>query len=144
MAVVVALFAAGSTFAGEKKSEKSDRETKGTSIVAIKGKVVDDEGKPADAEIHVKALDRKVKDVVVMTDSRGKYIVTDLDMGRYAVTAFDDHGFARSRAVVQVPRKGWANVNFDLALDQGAGDGANRVNGHIHDMVTSHMGVYKQ
>ena len=119
-AVGVALVAAGSAWAGDHD------------VIAIKGKVVDDDGKPADAEIHVRALDRKAPDTVVLTDSRGQYIVVNLVVGRYAVTAHDDMGYARSRAIIHVPRKGWAKVDFDLALDKDLGNDASRISGHEH------------
>jgi hypothetical protein len=94
----------------------------------IKGKVIGDDGKPADgAELRVKALDRKSGDKVVQTDSRGQYIVVGLVPGKYSITASDPEGFARSRAIIKVDRKGWASVNFDLGLDSGVGDGATRM-----------------
>ena len=148
-AAAVGLLAAGSTFASEEKEAKSEAETnasKHPKALVIKGKVIGDDGKPQpDAEIRVKPLDRKAPESVVITDSAGKYIVLGLTFGDYAVTAYDPHGFPRSRAIIKTDRKGWANVNFDLRLDQGAGDGANRINGHLHDMgPTSHMGSFKQ
>ena len=148
-AAAVGLLAAGTTFATDKddgKASKDSNVTKDPKALVIKGKVIGDDGKPLEeAEIHVKPLDRKAPDSVVVTDSRGKFIVLGLPFGDYAVTAFDDHGFARSRAIIKTDRKGWANVNFDLRLDEGLGDGANRVNGHLHDMgPTSHMGSFRQ
>ena|SRR5437868_2698201 len=129
-AVGVTLLAGGSTLAGD------------NSVIAIKGKVVDDNGKPADAEIHIKPLDRKAADTVVLTDSRGHYIVTGLVVGKYSVTAYDDMGYARSRAVIHVPRKGWANVNFDLGLDKDFGNDASRINGHeSFTQPNSHGGI---
>ena len=129
-AAAVTVLAAGSTLAGD------------NNVIAIKGKVVDDNGKPADAEIRVRALDRKAPDTVVLTDSRGHYIVTNLVVGRYAVTAHDDMGYARSRAIIHVPRKGWANVNFDLGLDKDLGNDASRIGGHEHfTQPNSHGGI---
>jgi Carboxypeptidase regulatory-like domain len=96
--------------------------------VVIKGNVKGDDGKAADgAEIRVKALDRKAPDKVTLTDSRGQYIVLGLVPGNYSITAFDPDGSARSRAIVKCDRKGWARVNFDLALANGVGDGATRM-----------------
>jgi len=127
-AIGVTLVTAGSTWAGD------------VNVIAIKGKVVDDNGKPADAEIHVRALDRKAPDTVVLTDSRGHYIVTNLVVGKYSVTAHDDMGYARSRATVDVPRKGWAKVDFDLALDKDVGNDASRIHGHAHFVSPSSHG----
>src|SRR3954471_15776872 len=70
--------------------------------VVIKGKVIGDDGKPADgAELRVKSLDRNASDKVVQTDSRGQYIVLGLVPGKYAITASDSDGFARSRAIIK-------------------------------------------
>jgi hypothetical protein len=94
-------------------------------VLVIKGKVMGDDGKPADgAEIRVKSLDRKAPDKVALTDSRGQYIVLGLIPGKYSVTASDPDGFTRSRALIKSDRKGWARVNFDLALDSIVGDTA--------------------
>ena len=126
----VAVLAAGPTLAGDKE------------VFVIKGKVVED-GKPQDgAEIRVKSLDRKMSDKIVETDSRGKYIVLGLQPGNYTVTAHEPGtNYARSRAVIKVDRKGWANVNFDLGLDKNLGNDANRIDGHDHLTAgTSHMG----
>ena len=115
----VALLAAGSVSAGDNPP------------LIIKGKVIGENKKPMpDAEVRVKALDRHLPDVVVTTDARGEYIVMGLRAGRYSVTAYNDLGIPRSRAIIQTTRKGWAKVNFDLTLE--AGDGANRINGHPH------------
>ena len=147
-AAAVGLLAAGTTFATDKDENKEGKDylTKNPKALVIKGKVIGDNGKPLEeAEIHVKPLDRKAADSVVVTDSRGKFIILGLPYGDYSVTAFDDHGFARSRAIIKTDRKGWANVNFDLRLDQGRGDGAETINGHLHDMgPTSHMGHFNQ
>jgi Carboxypeptidase regulatory-like domain len=117
-AVAVALVAAGSTFAGDNNK------------IAIKGKVMGDDGKPApDAEIRVKALDRKEADKIALTNSQGQYIVVGLPVGRYSVTAYDWEGNPRSRAIIKVDRKGWAKVNFDLKLDQDLGNDAGRIAG---------------
>jgi Carboxypeptidase regulatory-like domain len=138
VAVAAVLAAAGSMFADDNKPDNPNTDNKKSTNIAIKGKVIDDKGKPADAEIHVKAVDRKSPEVVVLTDSRGHYIVTDLNIGRYSVTAFDDYGFARSRAIIDVPRKGWAKVDFDLSLDKGQGDGPDRLwQGALHGHLTN-------
>ena len=144
MTFAVALLVAGSTFAADKEKDKDKDKDHGKKevIAVIKGKVVDDNGKPADAEIHVRALDRKAADTIVLTDSRGHYIVTGLDPGRYSVTAYDDVGYARSRAIIHIPHKGWANVNFDLGLDKDFGNDASRIGGHEHfTQPNSHGGI---
>jgi hypothetical protein len=142
------LLAAGTTFATDNNDNKADKDNKikDAKALVIKGKVIGDNGKPLEeAEIHVKPLNSKAADSVVVTDSRGKFIILGLPYGDYTVTAFDDHGFARSRAIIKTDRKGWANVNFDLRLDQGLGDGANTIHGHLHEMgPTSHMGQFHQ
>jgi len=146
-AAAVGLLAAGTSFAIDKEEQAvKEKIAKDPKALVIKGKVIGDDGKPLEeAEIHVKPLDRKVQDTVVVTDSRGKFIILGLQYGDYSVTAFDDHGFARSRAIIKTDHKGWVNLNFDLRLDEGLGDGANRVNGHLHDMgPTSHMGSFRQ
>jgi hypothetical protein len=100
----------------------------GNNALVIKGKVKGDDGKASDgAEIRVRALDRKAPDKVALTDSRGQYIVVGLVPGRYSITASDPDGYARSRAIIKADHKGWARVDFDLALDSMAGDGANGV-----------------
>src|SRR5437868_6414564 len=117
-----AIVAASSTFAAD------------NNVLVIKGKVIDDDGKPADGtEVRVKAIGQKVPDKVVETDSRGKYIVLGLVPGNnYSITAYDSTGIARSRAIIKTDRKGWANVNFNLALDSMVGDGGNTITGHDH------------
>lgn len=144
-AVAMALIAAGSIFAGDKKDTKSDTDKPVKlphNALAIKGKVIGDNGKPeTDAEIRVKPLDRKGEETIALTDSRGRYIVPNLIVGNYSITAYDPNGFARSRAIIKTDRKGWANVNFDLGLDKAFGDGANRIGGHEHfTQPSSHGG----
>jgi len=142
----MALIAAGSTFGSDKKDGKSDTDKPvklPANALAIKGKVIGDNGKPEpDAEIRVKALDQKgAEETIALTDSRGHYIVPNLVVGNYSVTAYDPNGFARSRAIIKTDRKGWANVNFDLGLDKAFGDGSNRINGHEHfTQPSSHGG----
>jgi hypothetical protein len=122
MALTVAVLAASSTFAGDKKE-----------VFVIKGKVIDDDGKPADeAQVRVKALDRKAPVKIVQTDSKGQYIVLGLVAGNYTITAYDFAGSARSRATIKTDRKGWAKVNFDFGLDSMVGDGGNTVDGQDH------------
>jgi len=117
-ALTLALLAASSTFAGDNNK------------IAIKGKVIGDDGKPGrDAEIRVKALDRKEPDKIALTNSQGQYIVVGLAVGNYSVTAYDWEGNPRSRAIIKVDRKGWAKVDFDLKLDQDLGNDASRMNG---------------
>jgi hypothetical protein len=131
MALTMSLLLAVSTFAGDNKNN----------AIAIKGKVIDDDGKPADSEIRVKPLDRRAADTVVQTDSRGHYIVTGLTVGTYSVTAYDFSGNARSRAMIKIPRKGWAKVDFDFKLDSMVGDGGNTIDGHDHMWsASSHLG----
>jgi carboxypeptidase family protein len=127
--LAMAVLAAASTFAGDQ-------------VLVIKGKVLDDDGKPADGtEVRVRALDRKAADKIVETDSRGQYIVLGLPLGKYSVTAYDFFGNARSRALIESQRKGWARVNFDLALDSIVGDTANTITGHDHmTSASSHPG----
>jgi hypothetical protein len=97
-------------------------------VLVIRGKVTGDDGKPADgAQIQVRALDRKAPPQIALTDSRGQYIVLGLVPGRYSVTASDPNGVARSRAIIKSDRRGWARVDFDLALDTMVGDGANTI-----------------
>jgi hypothetical protein len=121
VAFAVAVLAASSTLASD------------DSVLVIKGKVIGDDGKPADdAEVRVKTIGRKAPDKIVETDSRGQYIVLGLVPGKYSVTAYDFAGNARSRAMITTDRKGWARVNFDLRLDTIVGDGANRITGHNH------------
>ncbi|MFL6515585.1 MAG: carboxypeptidase-like regulatory domain-containing protein [Chthoniobacterales bacterium] len=121
LSFAVAVLAASSTFAEDKN------------ILVIKGKVIDDDGKPSDGtEVHVRTLDRKAVDKIVETDSKGQYIVLGLVPGKYTVTAYDFFGNARSRALIETQRKGWARVNFDLKLDSIVGDTANTINGHEH------------
>src|SRR4051812_28799000 len=92
-------------------------------VLVIKGKVVDDDGKPANGTaVRVKALDRKAPDKIVQTDTRGQYIVLGLTPGKYSVTAYDFFGNPRSRALITNVRTGWARVNFNLALDSMVGD----------------------
>lgn len=131
MVFAVAVLAVGPTFAGDKGKDNDKDKVKNQLV--IKGKVVED-GKPQDgAEIRVKSLDRKMPDKVVLTDSRGKYIVLGLQPGNYTVTAHDvDMKYPRSRALIKVNRNGWANVNFDLGLDKDAGNDASRIAGHAH------------
>ena len=94
-------------------------------FLLIKGKVIGDKGKPEQgAEIHVLRVDVKAPEVVTTTDRRGQYILAGLPIGDYSVTAYDFHGFPRSRALIKTQSKGWAKVDFDLALDQGRGDAA--------------------
>src|SRR5437870_4840196 len=86
-------------------------------VLVIKGKVTDDDGKPADSTtVRVKALDRHAPDKLVQTNSHGQFIAVGLVPGRYSVTAYDVFGNARSRALIESSRRGWANVNFDLRL----------------------------
>lgn len=107
-----------------------------SNVLVIKGKVKGDDGKPLDGgEVRVKAIGvsgRKASEKVVQTDSRGQYIVVGLLPGEYSVTAYDTFGNARSRALIKTDRKGWARVNFDLALDSIVGDGGNTITGHNH------------
>jgi carboxypeptidase family protein len=128
--LALAVLAVSSAFAGDNK------------VLVIKGKVMDDDGKPADGtEVRVRALDRKAPDKIVETDSRGQYIVLGLIPGKYSVTAYDFFGNARSRALIEAQRKGWARVNFDLALDSVVGDTANTITGHDHmTSASSHLG----
>src|SRR5205085_10570144 len=116
--LAMSVLAVCSAFAGDNK------------VLVIKGKVIDDDGKPADGtEVRVRALDRKAPDKIVETDSRGQYIVLGLVPGRYTVTAYDFFGNARSRAIIESQRKGWARVNYDLALDSIVGDTSNTITG---------------
>ena len=135
LALVVAMLATGPMWAGDKTSHK-----KNDNALVIKGKVVED-GKPQMAEIRVKSLDRKMPDRVVLTDSRGKFIVLGLQPGSYTITAHEEGtGYARSRATIKVERKGWANINFDLGLDKDLGNDASRISGHDHiHSASSHM-----
>jgi len=117
----VALLAASWTLAGD------------NNVFVIKGKVIDDDGKPADgAEVHVKAVGRKEKDKVVQTDSKGQYIVLGLVTGSYTITAYDIAGYARSRALIKTERRGWARVNFDLQLDSIVLQGGETIGGQDH------------
>ena len=121
VAFAVALLAASWTLASD------------NNVLVIKGKVIGDDGKPADgAEVRVKALSRKAPNKVVQTDSLGQYIVLGLMPGNYSITAYDTSGFARSRAMIKTDRKGWARVNFDLGLDTIVGEGGDTINGHDH------------
>jgi hypothetical protein len=150
-AMALMLIAAGSNFASDnKKDGKQDNDTdmkfdtKKPNVLVIKGKVIGDDGKPqAESEIRVRRLDQKRPETSVITDSRGKYIVLNLVVGNYSVTAYDPNGFARSRAIIKVDRKGWAKVDFDLGLDKTMGDNAaGRVDGHEHfTQPNSHGGV---
>jgi len=118
VAFAVAVVAASSTFAGDNNK------------IAIKGKVIGDDGKPdRDAEIRVKALDRKESDKIALTNLQGQYIVVGLAVGNYSVTAYDWEGNPRSRAIIKVDRKGWAKVDFNLKLDQDLGNDAGRMSG---------------
>jgi hypothetical protein len=130
VAFTVAMAAASSAFATD------------NNVLVIKGKVVGDDGKPADGiKVSVRALDRKMPEKIVETDSRGQYIVVGLVAGRYTVTAHDPVGYPRSRATIKTDRKGWARVNFDLALDSIVGDGGNTITGHDHmTSASSHFG----
>jgi carboxypeptidase family protein len=130
LGLAVAMLAANSTFARDNDA------------LVIKGKVVGDDGKPAvGSEIRVKPLDKKGPDKVAVTDSRGQYIVIGLVAGNYTVTAYDSDGYARSRAVLKTQRRGWARVNFDLALSSMVGDGGNTIEGHDHmTSASSHLG----
>src|SRR3954464_512997 len=130
LSFAVAVLAASSTFAEDKN------------VLVIKGKVIDDDGKPSDGtEVHVRTLDRKAVDKIVETDSKGQYIVLGLVPGKYTVTAYDFFGNARSRALIETQRKGWARVNFDLALDSIVGDTSNTITGYDHaTSASSHMG----
>jgi hypothetical protein len=151
VAVAMTLIAAGATFASDnKKDSKNDNDTdikfdtKKPNVLVIKGKVIGDDGKPqADSEIRVRRLDQKAKETSVITDSRGHYIVLGLVIGNYSVTAYDPNGFARSRAIIKVDKKGWAKVDFDLGLDKTMGDSAaGRADGHEHfTQPNSHGGV---
>ena len=119
VAFAVALLAASWTLASD------------NNVLVIKGKVIGDDGKPADgAEVRVKALSRKAPNKVVQTDSLGQYIVLGLMPGNYSITAYDTSGFARSRAMIKTDRKGWARVNFDLGLDSIVSEGGETINGH--------------
>ena len=114
VAFAAAVLAASATFASD------------NNVLVIKGKVIDDDGKPADGtEVRVKAIGQKVPEKIVETDSRGKYIVLGLVPGNYTVTAYDSTGNARSRATIKTDRKGWAKVDFNLGLDSMVGDGGN-------------------
>ena len=130
LVALVAMVTAGSMFAGDSK------------VLVIKGKVIGDEGKPTDGtEVRVKALDRQGPDKVVETNSQGQYIVVGLVPGDYSVTAYDSFGNARSRAMIKTNRRGWASVNFNLALDSIVGDGGNTITGHDHMWsASSHLG----
>ena len=121
VAFAVAVLAASSAFASD------------DSVLVIKGKVIGDDGKPADdAEVRVKIIGRKAPEKIVQTDSRGQYIVLGLVPGNYSVTAYDFGGNARSRAMITTDRRGWARVNFDLRLDTIVGDGADTIHGDNH------------
>ena len=119
VAVAMALVTAGSMFASDNKNND---------VLVIKGTVMGDDGKPQkDAEIRVKRLDGKGAEAVSITNSRGQYLVAGLSIGDYAITAYDPDGFARSRAVIKTAKKGWAKVDFDLALDKSRGEGVDRM-----------------
>ena len=121
IALAVMLVTAGASFAGEKKD-----------AILIKGTVIGDNGKPCDnAEIKVLRVDRKGKEVTALTDARGRYLVYGLPPGAYTVTAYY-HGFARSRANIKTEHASWAKVDFDLGLDKGVGDGADRLQRDIY------------
>ena len=134
VAFAAAALAASSTFASD------------NNVLVIKGKVIDDDGKPADGtEVRVKAIGQKVPEKVVETDSRGKYIVLGLVPGNYSVTAYDSTGNARSRAIIKTDRKGWAKVDFNLGLDSMVGDGGNTITGHDHvTSASSHFGTMQR
>ena len=124
--IAMALVATGSAFGSDNNA------------LVIKGKVMGEDGKPQpDSEIHVKRVDTKGPEIIAVTDSHGKYIVTGLVVGDYTVKAYDPNGFARSRALIKTDRKGWAKVDFDLALAN-AGDGPDRLwQGGLHGHLTS-------
>jgi len=109
------LFVVSSTFAGESKT------------LVIKGKVIGDNGKPQEgAEIKVRAVDHTAPEKTTITDAHGQYLVSGLSVGSYIITAYLN-GFARSRAAIQAHDKGWAKVDFDLALDKATGDQVDRM-----------------
>jgi hypothetical protein len=110
----------------------------------IRGKVISENGKPqGDAEIRALRLDAKAPEIIATTDAHGVYMLTNLPLGAYSITAFVD-GFARSRAMIKTLKKGWANINFDLRLD--AGDGGNRISQDLRGFgsATSHGGFENQ
>ena len=110
--LALSLVTAGPAFAADNK------------FILIKGKVIGDNGKPqAGAEVEALRVDVKAPAIVTTTDKRGQYILAGLPIGSYSVTAYF-HGFPRSRALIKTQAKGWAKVDFDLALDQGKGDAA--------------------
>ena len=126
-AFVVMLVAVGSIFAADKKD-----------AILIKGTVIGDNGKPCDgAEIKFLRVDRKGQEVTAVTDQKGRYSLYGLPAGSYTVTAYY-HGWARSRALIKTVGASWAKVDFDLRLDQGAGDGADRLQ---RDLYTTNKGV---
>jgi hypothetical protein len=126
VAFAAAVFASCSAFASD------------SNILVIKGKVIDDDGRPADnAQVRVKTLDRKAPDKIVHTDSRGQYMVVGLVLGNYTVTAYDFFGSARSRAWIKTNRKGWASVNFDFKLDSMVGDRETTMKGQVH-VISGH------
>jgi hypothetical protein len=113
---------------------------KGKAIL-IKGTVIGDDGKPCDgAEIRVLRVDgNKKQEAAAITDKHGHYSLYGLPPGAYTVTAYYD-GFARSRATIKTLAVGWAKVDFNLALDQGVGDGASRWNSDIRTVRWFNVG----
>ena len=123
-ALTVALLATGSTLAADNK------------LLLIKGKVIGDNGKPQEgAEVRALRVDAKGPEIVAITNTRGEYVLTVLPVGAYSVTAYFN-GFARSRAIIKTASKGWAKVDFDLGLDQGRGDGVDRMQRDLRGFLT--------
>ena len=127
-AVAIALIAAaGTSVAGDHKA------------ILIKGIVIGDNGKPCGgAEIRVLRVDRKAREARAVTNERGQYWLYGLSPGAYTVTAYFD-GFARSRANISTTGFGWAKVDFDLRLDQGAGDGVDRMQSDLRSTRLTHL-----
>jgi hypothetical protein len=125
--VVMLVVAAGSSLAADKKD-----------AILIKGTVIGDNGKPCDgAEVKFLRVDRKGQEITAVTDGKGCYSVYGLPAGSYTVTACY-HGWARSRALIKTTGASWAKVNFDLRMDQGVGDGADRLQ---KDLFTTNKGI---
>jgi hypothetical protein len=129
VALAVMLVAAGAVFATDKKD-----------AILIKGTVIGDDGKPCDgAEIKFLRVDHKGQEITVVSDGKGRYALYGLPAGSYTVTACY-HGFERSRAQIKTVGASWANVNFDLRLDQGVGDGPDRLQRDIHAVAKDMLG----
>ena len=124
---IALLSATPGSFAGDQKT------------ILIKGTVIGDNGKPCGgAEIRVLRIDAKGREVKTVTNARGQYSVYGLAPGAYTVTAYFD-GFARSRANIKTAGVGWAKVDFDLRLDQGAGDGVDRMQAELRSTRLTHL-----